>query len=105
MQGKGGVRAYTSSFRRLVSELGAAAPDVETLLFFYVQGLNPILRYELTKHEPRNFAEAEERAVAVESAERVMRAPQPRIDGGVRGHTPRGSPRDRGGPARKRNST
>ena len=60
-------------------------PDVDTLLFNYVQGLSPILRYELTKHQPHTFAEAEERAVAVESAERVMRAPLPRIDGGLRG--------------------
>ena len=85
MQGKGEVQAYTACFWRCVSELGAHAPDLDTLLFNYVQGLTPILRYELTKHEPRTFAEAEERAVAVEAAERVMLAPQRRIDGGLRG--------------------
>ena len=85
VQGKSGVRQYTSSFRRLISELGAHAPDSASLLFNYVQGLNPVLRYKLTKHEPHSFAEAEERAVAVESAERVMRAPLPRLDSGARG--------------------
>ena len=58
---------------------------MDTLLFNYVQGLAPILRYELTKSQPHSFAEAEERAVAVEAAERVMRAPLQRIDGGLRG--------------------
>ena len=76
------MRAYTSHFRRLVSELGGNAPDVDTLLFNYIQGMSPMIRYELTKHEPHTFVEAEERAVAVESAEKVLRAPQPRIDGG-----------------------
>ena len=85
MMGKAGVRGYTSAFCRLVSELGASAPDSDTLLFNYVQGLSPVLRYELTKHEPKTFVEAEERAVAVESAEHVLRAPLPRIDGGKRG--------------------
>ena len=37
--------------------------------------MSPVIRYELTKHEPMSFVEAEERAVAVESAEKVMRAP------------------------------